>query len=101
MVNYYIFYRKFFYYYSQKLLDHAKQSARDALNTASERAIQKTAEATGDLIGIKSVTKLQRIHHKIIQRYIHNRRKIKRNIWRHLLVKRYSIVVFFLAAVEW
>ena len=27
--------------YSQKLLDHAKQSATDALKTASERAIKK------------------------------------------------------------
>ena len=30
--------------YSQKLLDHAKQSATDALNTASKRRIQTTAE---------------------------------------------------------
>ena len=29
--------------YSKKILDHAKQSAGDALETASERAIQKTA----------------------------------------------------------
>ena len=34
--------------YSQKLLDHAKQSATDALNTSSKNAIQTTAEATGD-----------------------------------------------------
>ena len=37
----------------QKLLDHAKKSATDAFKTASERAIQKTTEATGDLIGNK------------------------------------------------
>ena len=37
--------------YSQKLLDHVKQSATDAFKTASRRAIQKTAEANGDLIG--------------------------------------------------
>ena len=29
---------------SQKLLDHAKQSATDALKTASKRAIQKPAD---------------------------------------------------------
>ena len=29
--------------YSQKLLNHAKQSATDAFKTASKRAIQKTA----------------------------------------------------------
>ena len=37
--------------YSQKLLDSAKKSTTDAIKTASKRAIQKTAEATGDLIG--------------------------------------------------
>ena len=36
--------------YSQKLLDHAKQSATDTLKTNSKRVIQKTAEASGDLI---------------------------------------------------
>ena len=30
--------------YIQKLLDHAKQSATDALKTTSKRLIQKTAE---------------------------------------------------------
>ena len=35
----------------QKLLDHAKHSAKDVIKTSSKRVIQKTAEATGDLIG--------------------------------------------------
>ena len=35
--------------YSKKLLYHAKQSATDTFKTASRRAIQKTAEANGDL----------------------------------------------------
>ena len=35
----------------QKLADSAKKSARDALKIASKRAIQKTAEATRDLVG--------------------------------------------------
>ena len=39
--------------YTQKLLDHAKQSATDALKTASKRAIQKIAEATTSLISNK------------------------------------------------
>ena len=38
--------------YKQKLLDHSKQSATDALKIP-EKVIQKTAEATGDLIGNK------------------------------------------------
>ena len=45
--------------YSQKLLDHAKQTATDALKTAWKRAIRKTAKATGDLIEIKLLIKLQ------------------------------------------
>ena len=39
--------------YSQKFLDHSKQSATDALKTASKRVVQKTVEGTGDLIGNK------------------------------------------------
>ena len=37
--------------YGQKLVDTAKKSATDALNIAGKRAIQKTAEASGDLVG--------------------------------------------------
>ena len=39
--------------FSQKCLDHAKQPETDALKTTSKRVIQKTAEATGALIGNK------------------------------------------------
>ena len=44
--------------YGQKLVDTAKKSATDALKTASKRAIQKTAEATGDLVGKKIADKI-------------------------------------------
>ena len=44
--------------YGKKLVDTAKKSATDAIKTASKRAIQKTAEATGDLIGNKIVDKI-------------------------------------------
>ena len=44
--------------YSQKLVDKAKKSATDAIKTASKRAIQKIAEATGNLIGNKSADKI-------------------------------------------
>ena len=44
--------------YGKKLVGTAKRSATDAIKTASERAIQKTAEATGDLIGNKIVDKI-------------------------------------------
>ena len=46
---------------SQKLLDHAKQSATDAFKTASKRAIQKTAEATVDLIDNKADDKITKV----------------------------------------
>ena len=39
--------------YSQTLLDSAKKIAADAIKTASKRATQKKAEATGDLIDNK------------------------------------------------
>ena len=47
-----------YYKYSPKLIDHAKQYARDAHKNASKWAIQKTAETTGDLIR-KLLIKLQ------------------------------------------
>ena len=37
--------------YGQKLVDTAKKSVTDALKIVSKRAIQKTAEASGDLVG--------------------------------------------------
>ena len=47
--------------YSQKLLDHAEKSATDALTTSSKRVIQKTAEATGDLISNKTANKITKL----------------------------------------
>ena len=40
-----------------KTFDSAKRSTTDAIKTASKRAIQKTSEATGDLIGNKIADK--------------------------------------------
>ena len=50
--------------YGQKLLDNAKKPTTDILKTASERAIQKTAEATGDLIGNKIADKITSVSKK-------------------------------------
>ena len=44
--------------YGQKPLDSAKKSTTDAIKTASKRAIQKAAEATGDSIGNKTADKI-------------------------------------------
>ena len=46
--------------YAQKLLDHVKISATDALKTSSKRVIQKTTEATVDLISNKIPDRLIR-----------------------------------------
>ena len=43
--------------YGQKLIDSAEKFTTDAI-AASERAIQKTAEAAGDLIGNKIADKI-------------------------------------------
>ena len=54
--------------YGQKLLDRAKKSTTYTIKTASKRAIQKTAEATGDLIGNKIADKITSVskNHLII-----------------------------------
>ena len=44
--------------YSQKLLHSAKKFTTDEIKTSLKRAIQKTAEATGDLIGNKNADKI-------------------------------------------
>ena len=44
--------------YGQKIIDSTKKSSTDAFKIASKRAIQKTAKATGDLIGNKIADKV-------------------------------------------
>ena len=50
--------------YGKKLVDTAKKSATDAIKTASKRAIQKTAKATGDLVGNKIADKITSVSKK-------------------------------------
>ena len=50
--------------YRQKLLDSARNSTTDAIKTTSKRAIQKAADATGDLIGNKIADKITRVSKK-------------------------------------
>ena len=47
--------------YSQKLLYSATKTTKDAVKVASKSAIQKTAEATGDLIGNKIADKVTKV----------------------------------------
>ena len=49
------------------LLDHAKQSATDTLETTSKKLIQKTAEATGDLTGNNISDKVMKVSRGSLQ----------------------------------
>ena len=56
--------------YSQKPLDSAKKSTTDAIKTAPNRVIQKTAEGTGGLncnIIADKITNLSKKFHKMIK----------------------------------
>ena len=50
--------------YNKKVIDTAKKSASDATKTASKRAIQKTVEATGDLVDKKVADKVTSVSKK-------------------------------------
>ena len=65
--------------YGQKLLNSAKKSTTDVIKTASKRAIQKTAEATRDLIGNKIADKITSHSKKSIKKLPNNDEK-KENI---------------------
>ena len=61
--------------YGQKFLDHAKQSATDALKTSSKGVIQKRVEATDDLIGNKNpngITKVSKSSQQNISETVTN-----------------------------
>ena len=57
--------------YNQKLIDAAKKSTTDAIKTTSKEAVQKTAEASGDLIGNKIAYKITSVSKKPVKE-IHN-----------------------------
>ena len=50
--------KKFGNKYGKKLMDTATKTGIDAAKTTSKRIFQKTAEATGDLIGNKKADKI-------------------------------------------
>ena len=56
------FARKFGDKYGKKLMDTARKTGIDAAKTASNRVVQKTAEAAGDLVGNKIADKNTSIH---------------------------------------
>ena len=54
--------RKFRDRYGKQLMDTATKTGIDAAKTASKRVVQKTAEATGDLIGNEIADKIKEIY---------------------------------------
>ena len=59
--------------YSQKPLDHAKQSATETLKTTRKKAVQKTPEATDCLIVYRipnKIKKVSKMSPQIIQKYL-------------------------------
>ena len=50
--------------YGQNFINSAQKSTPDAIKTASKRAIQKTAEAAGDLIGNKIADEITSVSRK-------------------------------------
>ena len=67
--------------YIQKPLYHAKQFATDALKTASKRVIQKTAKATGDLIGNKIAGRITKVSKTSPQNNSETNEEILREIY--------------------
>ena len=51
--------------YSQKRLDHTKQSTTDALKTVSKQTIKRTAKETGDSIGNKIADTITKISNNL------------------------------------
>ena len=71
--------------YSQKLLDGAKESTINAIKTASKRAIQEIAEATGDLICSKIADKITSISKHFSQKHeANNEMEILKEIYMSL-----------------
>ena len=63
----------------KKLLDSAKKSTGDAIKAASKRVIQKTAEATGDLIGSKIADKITSVSKKSHKELQNNKIEVPKN----------------------
>ena len=73
--------------YVQKLLDSAKKSTTDAIQTASKRAIQKTAKAPGDLMDNKIADKITSASKKNLQKNYLIMIKQKK-MWKYLPIKK-------------
>ena len=75
--------------YGQNLLDSAKKFTTDVIKTASKRAIQKSAEATGDLIGKKISDKITSVSNKKSTKELPNNDEAEEDVERTTHKKRY------------
>ena len=75
--------------YGQKFLNSAKKSTTDAIKTASKRAIQKTAETTGDFLDNKIADKITSVSKKQSTRELHNNDEKEEDAEIATLKKRY------------
>ena len=79
--------------YSQKILNHDKQSATDTLKTALKRAIQKTEEEAGDLNGSKIDDRIMKISKSLQQlQMIMIKKYLKKDV--HIYIYIYYIYIY-------
>ena len=64
----------------KNLLIALKNIQQDAIKTTSKRVIQKTAEATGDLMGSKIADKITSISNKTSTKELHNNDKTEEDV---------------------
>ena len=94
--------------YSQKTFNHDKQSAIDALKTASKMAIQKLAKATGNLNGNETADKITNFSRNSPQntletveseievpegRYISPEKNIENYRWLKIIIMEYQEII--------
>ena len=91
--------------YTQKRIDHTKQSTTDALKTSSKRLIQKTTEATCDLTDNKvanRITKFSRSSPQINSETItneHDKKYLNKDIYlqkenrKLLMILEYTVII--------
>ena len=70
--------------YGQKHFDCAKKSTTDAIKTASKRKIQKTAEATDDLISNKINDKITSVSKKSTKELEDNETEVAKSKKRYI-----------------
>ena len=78
-----------------KLLDHAKQSAKNALKTTSKKVIQKAPEATGGLIDKIELKNSEKFQNRIIQKQLQMstiKKYLKKDTYLHMKDKKLLMV---------